>query len=69
MLFQRSEIPALSGYALNRHKEGVDLIINKKDNSHLLTRKRLGLLDTEYNHSNNMFGRECIDSAIKQHKI
>ena len=70
LLFQRSEIPSFFGYSPIRHRKCVDLIINKKDNSPLLKRKRtLGLLDSEFNHSNSSFGRESMMAALHLKKL
>ena len=47
VFFLRNDIPQLSGYSPRRHWDAIDLILDKKDKSPLINKKRtIGLLDT-----------------------
>ena len=55
--FQRADIPELTGYAPNRHKQCVDLMIMKKHMCFDIKKQRtLGILDTEFNQNNKRIG-------------
>ena len=65
LIFQRSEIPDKSGYSPSRHKQCVDLMILKKSQNYNIDRQRIiGILETEFNHSNRSLGRAAMDKAI-----
>ena len=64
-LFQRHEIPTITGYSPVRHRRCIDLSILKKSGNYNIEKQRtLGLLDTEFNQINKEIGREGMYSAI-----
>jgi len=71
LLFQRAEIPTISGYSPSRHRRCVDLMIMKKAMSFSVDKQRtLGILDLEFNHSNNRsLQYEAMQSALKNDTI
>ena len=65
LFFQRAEIPEISGYSPSRHRCCIDLMILKKAMSFDLAKQRtLGLLDSEFNHSNKMFQKVAMEAAL-----
>ena len=65
LLFQRHEIPGITGYSPLRHRQCVDLIILKKSgNIDAAKQRTLGILDTEFNHINGGTGREGMHAAV-----
>eukprot|EP00979_Chaetoceros_neogracilis_P017703 scaffold10267_cov270-Chaetoceros_neogracile.AAC.1 len=68
--FQRAEIPEISGYSPNRHRQCFDLSIMKKAMSFDISKQRLlGILDTEFNHSNKSFQRKAMHAALDNDAI
>ena len=66
LFFQRAEIPTISGYSPSRHRTCVDLMIMKKANSFQVEKQRtLGILDSEFNHSNRDLQHEAMQSALR----
>ena len=64
-LFQRHEIPVITGYSPKRFRQCVDLSILKKSGNYDIAKQRtLGLLDTEFNQMNKRLGHEAMHSAI-----
>ena len=67
LMFQRMEIPDKTGYSPTRHRSCIDLMILKKSRNFLLSKQRtLGLLDSEFNHSNGRMGKNLMDRALCQ---
>ena len=65
-LFQRHEIPVITGYSPKRFRQCVDLSILKKSGNYDIAKQRtLGLLDTEFNQMNKRLGHEAMHSAIE----
>ena len=70
LIFQRSEIPDHSGYSPNRHKQCVDLMILNKSQVYDIKKQRIiGILETEYNHSNRSLGRTAMRKALEHNAI
>ena len=70
MIFQRGDIPAVSGYSPKRHRTCVDLMILKKAQSfELKTQRTLGILDTEFNNNNGFIGRMASNNGLKLNTI
>ena len=70
LFFQRAEIPEISGYSPSRHRCCIDLMILKKAMSFDLAKQRtLGLLDSEFNHSNKMFQKVAMEAALDNNAI
>ena len=64
-LFQRHEIPTITGYSPKRYRQCVDLSILKKSGNFDIAKQRtLGLLDTEFNQMNKRMGHEAMNSAL-----
>ena len=69
-LFQRHEIPAISGYSPIRHRKCIDLSILKRSGNHDIKKQRtLGILDTEFNQLNSELGRSGMKNAIEHNLI
>jgi len=70
IFFQRAEIPEISGYSPSRHRCCIDLMILKKALSFDISKQRtLGLLDSEFNHSNKMFQKVAMEAALDNNAI
>ena len=70
LLFQRAEIPIISGYSPSRHRKCVDLMIMKKAMSFSVEKQRaLGILDSEFNHNNRSLQYDAMQSALKNNTI
>ena len=68
--FQRADIPDMTGYSPNRHRECIDLMIMKKSMCYDINKQRtLGILDTEFNQNNKRVGRDGMNNALKLNKI
>ena len=66
LFFQRVEILTISGYSPARHRSCIDLMIMKKTNSfHVDKQRMLGILDSEFNHSNRALQHEAMQSALR----
>jgi hypothetical protein len=64
-LFQRHEIPLITGYSPKRFRKCIDLSILKKSGNYDIAKQRtLGLLDTEFNQMNKRLGHEAMNSAL-----
>ena len=64
--FQRADIPMISGYSPERHRECIDLMILKRALEFELSKQRtLGILDSEFNHNNKLIGRECSVNSLR----
>ena len=69
-LFQRSDIPEMTGYSPSRHRKCVDLMIMKKSQCYDVEKQRtIGILDTEYNQSNKKIGYDAMNHALSLQKI
>ena len=67
LMFLQMEIPDKTGYSPRRHQLYIDLMILKKSRNFLLSKQRtLGLLDSEFNHSNGRMGKNLMDRALCQ---
>ena len=65
MFFQRSEILDSSGYSPIRHRECTDLMVLKKAQVYNIKKEQtIGILETEFNHSNRSLGREAMKFSI-----
>ena len=61
------EIPDKTGYSPRRHQLYIDLMILKKSRNFLLSKQRtLGLLYSEFNHSNGRMGKNLMDRALSR---
>ena len=70
LLFQRSEIPTISGYSPRRHRNCIDLMIMKKAMSFAVEKQRtLGILDSEFNHCNKALQYEAMHAALEHDAI
>jgi hypothetical protein len=70
MLFQRSQIPMLTGYSPIRHRRGVDVMLLKKEQNYDVDNLRtIVLFDSEANMNNKHTGRRGMKAAITQHQI
>ena len=70
MFFQCSEIPESSGYSPNRYRECTDLMVLKKAQVYNIEKQRaIGILETEFNHSNRSLGREAMNLALQLNKV
>ena len=70
VFFQRSEIPELTGYSPKRHHNCADLSVLKKAQVFNIEKQRtIGILETEFNHSNRTLGREVIHIALQLNAI
>jgi len=70
LLFQRAEIPTISGYSPRRHRSCIDLMIMKKTMSFEIEKQRtLGILDTEFNHLNKRMQHKAMHCALDQEEI
>jgi len=66
LLFQRAEIPTISGYFPSRHRRCVALMIMKKVMSFSVDKQRtLSVLDSEFNHNNRSLQYEAMQSTLK----
>ena len=65
--FQRVDIPMISSYSPERHRECIDLMILEQALEFELSKQRtLGiLLDMGFNHNNKLLGRECSDNSLR----
>ena len=70
LLHLRSEIPFLSGYAPQRYRNGVDVMLLKKAGVTDITKLRtIVLFDSESNHNNKRIGRQAMHAALAQNLI
>jgi len=70
LFFQRAEIPEISGYSPSRHRKCIDLMIQKRANSFNIEKQRtLGILDSEFNHSNRDLQHDAMGSALRNNCI
>jgi len=70
LLFQRAEIPTISGFSPSRHRHCVDLMIMKKTMSFSVDKQRtLGILESEFNHNNRSLQYEAMRGQIHAHML
>jgi hypothetical protein len=71
LLYRQSQIPMLTGYSPRRHREGIDVMLLKKEqNYHVDKLRTIVLFDSEANMLNNKHtGRRSMDAAIKLNEI
>ena len=66
LMFQRGDIPAITGYSPKRHRTCVDLqILKKAQTFELKTQRTLCILDTEFNNINGHTGCQIIHNSMK----
>ena len=65
-MFQRGDIPAITGYSPKRHRTCVDLqILEKAQTFEQNSQRTLCILDTEFNNINGHTGRQIIHNSTK----
>ena len=70
LLFQKMDFLSSTGYSPLKHRRCIDLMILKKSNSYIADKQRtLGILDTEFNHINNILGRDSMFAAIDSNNL
>jgi hypothetical protein len=70
LFFQCAEILTISGYSPSWHRICNDLMIMKKANSfHVDKQRTLGILDSEFNHSNRDLQHKTMQSALRNNCI
>lgn len=70
LLFQKMDFLSNTGYSPSKHRRCIDLMILKKSNSYVAQKQRtLGILDTEFNHINNILGRDSMFAAIDSNNV
>ena len=69
IIFQRGDIPAISGYSSKQHKLYLDLMMLKKAQTYeLKTQRTLGSLDKEFNNNNRVIGKMAEEhTCFEQH--
>ena len=66
LFFQRAEIPTISGYSPAQHRSCINLMIMKKTNSYHVDKQcTLGILNSEFNHSNQALQCEAMQAALR----
>ena len=69
-LFQRSDLPETTGYSPTYHRECINLMIMKKSFCYDVTKQRtIGILDTEFNQSNKIIGKDAMTNGFKMGAI
>jgi hypothetical protein len=70
MLYKRAMVPMVTGYSPSRHREGVDVMLLKKENDTNVDRLRtIVLFDSEANMNYKHLGRRAMKSAIELEQI
>jgi hypothetical protein len=70
MLYKRAMVPMITGYSPSRHREGVDVMLLKKENDTNVDRLRtIVLFDSEANMNYKHLGRRAMKSAIELEQI
>lgn len=70
LLYQRSQIPLITGYSPRRHREGADVMLLKKEKNYNVDNLRtIVLFDSEANMNYKHLGRRSMSAAIAQDQI
>jgi hypothetical protein len=70
LLYQRALIPMMTGYSPKRHREGMDVMLLKKENSHNVDNLRtIVLFDSEANMNYKHLGRRAMKAAVELNQI
>jgi exonuclease III len=70
LLYKRSLIPMLTGYSPRRHREGIDVMLLKKEKNYNVDSLRtIVLFDSEANMNYKHLGRRAMTAAISQGHI
>jgi len=70
LLYHRSQIPLLTGYSPRRHREGVDVMLLKKEKNYNVNNLRtIVLFDSEANMNYKHLGRRAMSAAIAKNQI
>lgn len=70
LLYQRAIFPTITGYSPRRHRQGVDVMLLKKENVYDVERLRtIVLFDSEANMNYKHLGRRAMNAAIKNNMI
>jgi Reverse transcriptase (RNA-dependent DNA polymerase). len=70
LLYKRALIPMVTGYAPRRHRQGIDVMLLKKENIYEVDRLRtIVLFDSEANMNYKHLGRRAMQAAISKGQI
>jgi hypothetical protein len=70
LLYQHSQIPILTGYSPRRHREGIDVMLLKKEQNYNVDNlSTIVLIDSEANMNYKHLGRRAMSAAILQNQI
>jgi hypothetical protein len=70
LLYKRAMIPMITGYSPRRHRQGVDVMLLKKENNYEVERLRtIVLFDSEANMNYKHMGRRAMTAALKHNQI
>jgi Reverse transcriptase (RNA-dependent DNA polymerase). len=70
LLYKRALLPVVTGYAPRRHRQGIDVMLLKKENTYDVDRLRtIVLFDSEANMNYKHLGRRAMNAAIASDQI
>jgi Reverse transcriptase (RNA-dependent DNA polymerase). len=70
LLYKRALLPMVTGYAPRRHRQGIDVMLLKKENTYEVDRLRtIVLFDSEANMNYKHLGRRAMHAAISKGQI